>query len=129
MEINCNRKKYFRENDGEYILLQHMNNFSNVFTSKLHRQLQKLIKWIDDEIMDCFFISAYEDFIDKLDEFINTYGSFNIDHQKFEIIQAKVKTLIESSEISPNIKESLKLKLNLTKQLAPNLKVTRDKTN
>ena len=69
---------------------------------------------------DLHFIRNYEEYIDKLEAFMGTYGPHTLEHEKFKAVQQKVEALINSPDISSVIKESLRLKFDRANEVAVN---------
>ena len=77
-------------------------------SAKLRRLVEKLYGWTIGEIIaPNFFIAPYQDLIGKVETFVESYGSYNIDDLQFRAIQAKVEKLLNSSDISSEDKDSL----------------------
>ena len=92
-------------------------------SAKLRRLVEKLYGWTfsENSIASNFFIISYQDLIGKVETFVESYGSYNIDDLQFMAIQAKVKTLLNSSDISSEDKDSLESYYNRGNCLLSNL--------
>lgn len=88
---------------------------------KLRRQTKKLFGWIESKIIDSYFIPEYINYIEQLGNFVQSYGSYNIDIDKFNGIQNKIENLLKSPDLSPTQRDSLESKFDLAQQLVPNL--------
>ena len=90
---------------------------------RLRRLMQKLYGWTfsENSIASNFFIISYQDLIGKVETFVESYGSYNIDDLQFRAIQAKVKTLLNSSDFSSEDKDSLESYYNRANCLLSNL--------
>lgn len=85
----------------------------------LRQKLRNLFASIDAGY-DLHFIRNYEEYIDKLDAFMETYGPQTLEHEKFKSVQQKVEALINSPDISSVIKESFRLKFDRANEVAGN---------
>ncbi|XP_075677163.1 uncharacterized protein LOC113791568 isoform X1 [Dermatophagoides pteronyssinus] len=91
-------------------------------SAKLRRLVEKLYGWTFGEIIaPNFFIAPYQDLIGKVETFVESYGSYNIDDLQFRAIQAKVEKLLNSSDISSEDKDSLESYYNRGNCLLSNL--------
>ncbi|KAH9516023.1 hypothetical protein DERF_006788 [Dermatophagoides farinae] len=125
-----------KENDGVAVRLSHhvflfdfwkidilkssMSKKKNNISRSIKVSMDQLMSWIENEgIKDEFIIPAYGKLIDKLNDFVHSYGSFSMDFDVFQIIQNKIESIADSSEISSDLRILVTEKFNISKQITP----------
>lgn len=97
-----------------------MSKKKNNISRSIKVSMDQLMSWIENEgIKDEFIIPAYGKLIDKLNDFVHSYGSFSMDFDVFQIIQNKIESIPDSSEISSDLRILVTEKFNISKQITP----------